>query len=457
MIYNVAQYGAIGDNSTNSTSAFQEALDTCSRNGGGTVLVPPGTFRIGTIHLRSHIEFHIAAGATVIGSSDIRDYSTDTHHCMYEGESHMDRCLIFARDESDFCITGSGTIDGNGHTSVFPNTDDSENQRPMLIRFLRCSRITLRDISLINPAGWTSAWLYCDEIIVSSIRIRSRVNLNGDGLDFDGCTNVCVSNSSFDTSDDSICLQASHPDYPCRNIVISNCLFSSQWAGLRIGLLTLADITEVSVSNCIFRDIADSGIKIQLCEGATIGNMVFSNLVMRNVPRPVFMTFNRQRASTETPDIVPEMTVMSGFIFESIRIECDADMGSGQDSGLVFSGVPGKRITGIRLSDIDFIAPGGATAISPMVELAEFSGPDTSDGIARMPDGRELTHYRWPEYEQLGGTLPAYGVFARHVGELSISRSRFKTRMPDGREPIVCQDSVDLEIDGQKLSDGVYP
>ena len=64
---------------------------------------------------------------------------------------------------------------------------------------------------------------------------------NGDGLDFDGCKNVRVSNCSFDTSDDSICLQTSSKDHSCQDITITNCQFSSRWAGGRIGLLSRAN------------------------------------------------------------------------------------------------------------------------------------------------------------------------------------------------------------------------
>ena len=38
--------------------------------------------------------------------------------------------------------------------------------------------------------------------------------------------------------------------------------------------------------NCVFRDIQDSGLKIQMCESAEMRNMLFANLVMENAPRP---------------------------------------------------------------------------------------------------------------------------------------------------------------------------
>ncbi len=66
--------------------------------------------------------------------------------------------------------------------------------------------------------------LYCEGIVVDGIRVHSRVNANGDGLNVDGCPNVRVSDCTFDTSDDSICLQASRIDHPCRDVVITNCM-----------------------------------------------------------------------------------------------------------------------------------------------------------------------------------------------------------------------------------------
>jgi polygalacturonase len=81
---------------------------------------------------------------------------------------------------------------------------------------------------------------------------------------------------------------------------ISKCTFCSKWAGIRIGLLSRGDFENVTVSNCVFRDIDDSGLKIQMCEGAAMRRMVFANLVMASVPRPVFMTFCQQRAGAET-------------------------------------------------------------------------------------------------------------------------------------------------------------
>jgi polygalacturonase len=164
-----------------------------------------------------------------------------------------------------------------------------------------------------------------------------------------------VSNCLFDTSDDSICLQASRADRPCHNVVINNCVMKSQWAAIRIGLSSLGDLHDVTVSNCIFHDIPDAGLKIQMCEGGVIRNMLFSNIVMRRVPRPVFMTFNHWRMGVDTPKELPPMKAMSDFHFSHIRVD-NATLGN-TPTGFVLSGIPGHAIKNISFDDVSFTAP----------------------------------------------------------------------------------------------------
>ncbi|MCC5829420.1 MAG: hypothetical protein JJU36_08230 [Phycisphaeraceae bacterium] len=419
MEYDIRTHGAVGDGQTLNTRSVQAAIDTCHAEGGGTVVVAQGRYVIGTIHLKSSVILKIEAGAALLGSRDIADYATDTHKQMYRGEPHMDRCLIFARDARGIGIVGSGMIDGQGHGAHFPNADDPKRNRPMLIRFVQCSNIRMHDITLVNPASWTSAWLYCSEIAVDNVRIHSRCNDNGDGLDFDGCTDVRVTNCSFDTSDDSICLQTSRVDRPCRDVVISNCTFTSKWAGVRIGLLSRGDFANVTISNCVFRDIQDAGLKIQMCEGAILRRMVFANLVMVNVPRPVFATFCQQRACDDAPEALAPMRAMGDMHFSNILVDA---VECGRDAAFIFTGMPGHPIENITLSDITMITRGGGTAEDANRTLNELT-PDVMAG-------------HWPEYTCLGGTVPAYGLYARHIRNLNICNVHFHTNTPDERKDI---------------------
>jgi polygalacturonase len=426
--YDIRDFGAVGDSRTLNTTTIQSAIDQCHTDGGGTVTIAQGSYVTGTIYLKSHVHLHLEAGATLLGSPDIADYTTDTHKQMYKAETHMDRCLIFARDATGIGIGGAGTIDGQGQQGNFPNAGDPGGNRPMLIRLLNCSNIRMRDITLVRPASWTSAWLYCSDIVVEGIRIHSRVNGNGDGLDFDGCTDVRVSNCSFDTSDDSICLQTSRPDRPCRDIVVTNCTFCSKWAGMRIGLLSLANFENVAVSNCVFRDIDDAGLKIQLCEGAEMKRMLFSDLVMENVPRPVFMTFGQQRACTDAPDGVAPMQAMGDMVFSNILVDATA---CGKDAAFIFTGLPGHPIEDLTLRNITMTAAGGGTTEDANAELAELD-------LAAIGN-------HWPEYTCFGTTVPAYGMYFRHVRSLAMSQIRLRTTAPDQRPDILLIDTAIID------------
>mgnify|MGYP001046480253 FL=1 len=72
--YNIVDFGAVGDTARLSTVAVQQAIDACSRAGGGRVIVPTGGYKIGTIVLKSNVNLHLEHGATLYGSTDLADY-----------------------------------------------------------------------------------------------------------------------------------------------------------------------------------------------------------------------------------------------------------------------------------------------------------------------------------------------------------------------------------------------
>ncbi len=425
--YNIATLGGVNDGESDNTEIIQQAIDRCSAEGGGVVLLDGGgEYLSRTLYMKSYVTLRIEGGTTLLASPDISTYPLDTHKIMYKRESHMDRCFIYAKGAECFAFEGMGTIDGNGHTSNF------KSGRPMLMRFNECNRITMRDITLQNPAAWTTAWLYCNDIVVDGIRIISRVNNNGDGLDFDGCTDVRVSNCYFDNSDDCICLQTSRVDRPCQRITINNCIFKTKWAGIRIGLLSMADISHVTVSNCTFNDILDAGLKIQQNEAGGMSDMVFTNLVMNNVPRPIFMTFCKQRACVDADqEVLDELKYMKRFIFSNIIVNNEE---LDKHSAFVFSGIPDNYIEDVTLSNIEYITAGGGTKEdAKRKEIPEF-------------DLVSMKHH-WPEYSCLDGALPAKAIYARHIKNLKVTDFRFKSRTEDVRKLYITDDVKNSTFD----------
>lgn len=424
--YDIRDFGAVDDPSVLNTKAVQRAIDTCHEEGGGVVRIAGGTFLTGTLVLKDEVVLEVEAGAVLKGGPDIGAYAENCGRNMYRGEPEMDRCLIFARGARNIGIRGRGMIDGNGNVATFPNSDDPQRNRPMLIRFIECTGVRIRDITLKDPAAWSTAWLYCRDIVVDGITIQSRANHNGDGLDFDGCTDVRVANSSFDTSDDAICLQTSRPDRPCEDIVVTNCTFRSRWAGLRLGLLSRGDFSRVSVSNCTFHDIGDAGLKIQVCEGGTLQNMVFSNLVMERVPRPVFITLGRQRCCVDAPAGLPPLGRIRRLHFHGLTVD-NTEIGFG--SHFVITGVPDGLIEDVSLRGIDMVSDGGCRQ------------GDFLQGDIHELEG-EVLQGHWPEYHCFGGVLPASGLYARHVRGLTVAGCRFAVEQLDERAPVETEDVI---------------
>lgn len=103
--FNIVDYGAKGDGKSVNTSAINQAIAACAKAGGGTVYVPAGEFRTGTVVLLSNVNLHLDSGAVLKGSDDLGDY-------LKEGENRFG--LILARKEENVAITGHGILDGNG-------------------------------------------------------------------------------------------------------------------------------------------------------------------------------------------------------------------------------------------------------------------------------------------------------------------------------------------------------
>lgn len=288
--YFVKDFGAAGDGSSTDTKAVQEAIDTCHANNGGYVILESGSFITGTLYLKSNVWLQINASARLVGNPDISDYGSDTHYNRYVNEKDMDRCLIYAENAENIGICGEGEI--NGNAECFPN--ENSIYRPMMIRFLNCRNIHLRGLRLYNSAAWTTAFLDCENIWTDGLDIRNDKRYNGDGLDFDGCKNIFVSNCKIFGTDDNLCLQASSKEKPVRNVHITNCTFSSICAGIRIGLKSIGDISNVVINNCTFENVWREGIKIECTEGGNISDIMVTGIVMHNVTRPIFIILNNR-------------------------------------------------------------------------------------------------------------------------------------------------------------------
>ena len=110
--YNIVDYGAKADTTQLSTTALQKAIDDCSAAGGGRVIVPAGNYKTGSIRLKSGVHLYIEHGATLYGSTDLKDYTPMKSDYVSLRTQTTTIQLIYADGVKNVVIDGYGTIDG---------------------------------------------------------------------------------------------------------------------------------------------------------------------------------------------------------------------------------------------------------------------------------------------------------------------------------------------------------
>ncbi len=223
-VYNVCDYGAKGDGETLDTAAIQHAIDDCAASGGGTVYLQGGAFLSGTLVLKSNVTMHIEAGATLLGSRDMRQYPDITPRIPYLYTPRFTKYMIYAENAENISLAGRGTIDGQGEFYTNPNGD---KLRPYILRFAECRNVRVSGITFLNSARWLSHYLACEDVVIDGIKIHSRVRANRDGIDIDSCRWVRISNCHIYTGDDAIVLKAT-AHRKCEHVTITNCIISSE-------------------------------------------------------------------------------------------------------------------------------------------------------------------------------------------------------------------------------------
>lgn len=277
---NIKDYGAVGDGATLETAAIQRAVDD-----GGMVYIPEGTYRTGTIYLRSNGGLHLAPGATLIASHNREDYNTDNfcaQNRVFTSEFVTGAHLITAVEQKNIIIEGHGTIDGEGNYWMNENHLNSYNDyepnpaRPaQMIFFCECKNVHVTDVNIINSPYWHLFFHGCEDVFVRGLTIRGdRPRWTNDGIDIDCCKRVTVSDCVIDVGDDAITLRAHkepllHSDGICENVTVTNCVIRAHNDyGIRIGV-GAGIIRNCTISNMIIDAPQYGGIGIMCCWNST--------------------------------------------------------------------------------------------------------------------------------------------------------------------------------------------
>ena len=288
----VSDFGAIADGVTDNTQAFAKAIAACHEAGGGRVVVAPGKYATGPVHLKSNVNFHVAKGATLIFSRDPKAY-LPLVYTRWEGVECMNySAQIYADHVENVAITGGGTLDGQadcshwwpwkGRTNCGWREGDV-NQfagrarlfdmaardvpveerifgegyylRPNMIQICHSQNILIEGLTMIDSPMFEVNPVLCRNVTVRGIKINSH-GPNNDGCDPDSCQDVLIEHCEFDTGDDCLAIKAGRNrdgrrvGVPSENIVIRDCVMKDGHGGLTIGSEMSGNVRNVFIERC---------------------------------------------------------------------------------------------------------------------------------------------------------------------------------------------------------------
>ncbi len=441
-MYNIRTFGAKGDKATMDTAAVQAAIDACAGDGGGTVLVPAGTFTIGTVQLKSNVTLHIAASGTLLGSGDGKQYHAVDAIPLHGDTTLNDGnwALLFAVDAKNVTIEGPGTIDGQGaqfHSPVRgtpPPSGLGGNKRPYHVLVYHCENFSVRNISMIDCAYHSIRIIESQRIWLDGIYIHNRVNGNNDGFHFISAEQVRLSNCTVKSGDDACAMFGS-----CKYITITNSYFSTRWSVFRFGG---GHPENIAISNCVLREVYGCPMKFQGDPGSEFRNISFSDLVLDDVTGPISISVGKghRRASDQPqPEVLPPVLVRD-ISFNNIHGNVTTNPPHQLSEGILTVGSrPGEAHSAIVLNSVD-------DAILENISFSNvhltFGGGGTAEEAAR----RDVPKV-FGEYFELG-PIPAYGLYARNAHGITLQNVRFEVSTPDLRPAVIFDHVEDAAIYG---------
>jgi polygalacturonase len=408
--FNISDYGAIADGQTPCTDAIAKAIDASAGAGGGSVVIPAGKYLTGPIHLKSNVDLHVNAGATVLFSRNFADYPL-TMTGLVGSESVQCVSPICGENLDNVSITGSGTFDGNGDawrpTKKNKLTDaqwtalvasggvvDSQGAtwypseiwltgqqplqqlrnnnsvavedyepyhlllRPALVLLENCHHLVLDGPTFRNSPGWNVHLFASDNIAVRNVTIfNPSYAQNGDGIDVDSCHDVTIQDSHVDAGDDAICLKSGRDEagrrfnHPTENVTITNCTIGTGHGGITIGSEMSGGVRNIHVSHCILRGTG-GGLRFKTTRGrgGVVEDIHISNIQMFDIQQEAIGFDMYYGVKNPTSQPVSEATpCFRNFQIQNIRCE-------GAAVALNLRGLPEMPLEGISISDAQITA-----------------------------------------------------------------------------------------------------
>ncbi len=317
--FNITYFGAVADGKSDATEPIRKAIAACNAAGGGRVVVPAGVFLTGAIHLKSNVNLYVSEGATLKFSTDAEKY-LPVVYTRFEGTECMNYSpFIYAFEQENIAITGTGTLDGNAsdenwwawtrrrgndealaRSSVRKLLDYGERGvpvkdrifgkgeylRPNFIQPYRSRNILIEGIHIINSPMWEIHPVLSTNITVRGVKINTH-GPNNDGCDPESSRDVLIEDCVFDTGDDCIAIKSGRDNdgrrvnVPSENIIVRNSTMKDGHGGVVMGSECSGGIRNVFIENCRM-DSPNLERALRFKSNARRGGFA-ENVFMRNV------------------------------------------------------------------------------------------------------------------------------------------------------------------------------
>ena len=383
----ITSYGAVADGKVDCTQAFRRAIDECNKQGGGRVVVPPGQFYTGPIHLKSNVNLHVQKGAKILFSTKPDDY-LPLVYTRWEGVELMNYSpLIYAFEQKNIAITGEGILDGQatnanwwpwkgnanyGFKKGTPSQVDADKRaalfnmaerdvpvpsrkfgngfylRPQFVQPYRCQNVLIEGVTFINSPMWILNPVLCYNVTIQKVTVDSH-GPNNDGCDPESCKDVLIKDCYFNTGDDCIAIKSGRNrdgrriNKPSENIIIQGCNMANGHGGVVIGSEISGGVRNVFAENCSMSSpLLDRALRIKTssARGGITEHIYLRNIEVGQVKEEVVIATMLYEDSGSFLPIIRDVEV------KNMRVK------KGGKIGVLLEGYPQSKVENLRLIDV---------------------------------------------------------------------------------------------------------
>ncbi|WP_433517127.1 glycosyl hydrolase family 28 protein [Nonomuraea sp. CA-143628] len=421
-VFNVKDYGATGNGSTNDTSAINSAITAANSAGGGTVQFPSGTYKsANTIHMKSNVTLQLDAGSTIMGASnDDYDAPESNPNDDYQdyGHSHFHNAMIYGDRLTNIGFVGTGTIDGGGNL-ITGNPDSGEADK--IISLTRCDGLTVSGIRLRRGGHFAMLTNACNNITSDDLRIDTASDR--DGWNVISAQNVTIRRPNIAANDDALVFKsdwALGQTYANGNVTVTDAQLSAVCCNaLMFGSETCGNFTGYHFERISINGSNKSGLGMVSMDGTVISDVHYKDITMTNVRAAITEKIGTRRRCGNSPGVGR----IENITYENVT--SSGQSGNNFTATLWGESNTSNRIRNVTFTNVDLTVPGGNGCMG--------TGVPSNDATNYNPNSI--------------GTRPAYGWYIHNAHDIKFVDSSVQFNSNDCRPAVIANTGSTVSFD----------